>query len=89
LFGDSKRFDESRFAGTCDLVFVDGSHARSYVESDSRKALRMLRPGGIVLWHDYHGPRRARGVFDALNALAGELPLAHIKGTSLVAYRRR
>ena len=88
LFGDSKRFDESRYVGRCDLVFVDGSHARSYVESDSRKALRMVRPGGVVLWHDYHGPGRARGVFDALNALARELPLVHLRGTSLVAYRR-
>jgi hypothetical protein len=88
LFGDSKALDEGPYAGRCDLVFVDGSHARSYVESDSRKALRMARPGGVVLWHDYRGPRRARGVFQALNALAAELPLVHLKGTSLVAYRK-
>jgi predicted O-methyltransferase YrrM len=88
LFGDSKAFDETPYLGRCDLVFVDGSHARSYVESDSRKALAMLRPGGIVLWHDYAGPRHAKGVYEALNALARELPLRHIKGTMLVAYRK-
>jgi hypothetical protein len=65
-----------------DLVFVDGSHARSYVESDSRKALRMVRPGGIVFWHDYSGPRRTPGVFASLNALAREMPLVHIGGTT-------
>jgi predicted O-methyltransferase YrrM len=88
LFADSKDFDESPYRGRCDLVFVDASHARSYVESDSRKALAMVRPGGFVLWHDYAGPRHARGVYDALNALATELPLRHIAGTMLVAYRR-
>lgn len=88
LFGDSKDFDETPYAGACDLVFVDGSHARSYVESDSRKALRMASPGGYVVWHDYAGPRHERGVYDALNELARELPLRHVEGTMLVAYRK-
>ena len=86
LYGDSKEFDESPWAGQCDLVFVDGSHALSYVQSDSRKALRLVKPGGIVIWHDYRGPRLP-GVFQGLNALARELPLRHVAGTSLVVYR--
>jgi predicted O-methyltransferase YrrM len=89
LFGDSKAFDESPYREACDLIFVDGSHAYSYVLSDSRKALRMIRPGGIVLWHDYDGARRhANGVFKALNELSREVPLVHIAGTTLVAHRR-
>lgn len=88
LFGDSKQFDDMPWQNWADLVFVDGSHARSYVESDSAKALRIVRPGGLVLWHDYAGRRHARGVFDALNALAGSLPLRHVRGTTFVAYRR-
>ncbi len=87
LFGDSKAFDETPWAGQCDIVFVDGSHAKSYVVSDSRKALRMVKPGGLVLWHDYRG-HYLKGVFDTLNELALELPLVHIQTTSLVAYRR-
>lgn len=86
LYGDSKTLDETPWAGQCDLVFIDGSHARSYVESDSRKALRLVRSGGLVLWHDYRGPRLP-GVFAALNMLAKELPLKLIAGTSLVVYR--
>ncbi len=65
---------------------MDGSHAYSYVVSDSAKALRMVRPSGIVLWHDYS--HRNRGVYRALNELARTLPLVHLGGTSLVAYRR-
>jgi hypothetical protein len=88
LFGDSKELDETPYAGRFDLVFVDGSHAYSYVKSDSRKALRMCAPGGIILWHDYRGSRRSGGVFRALNELARELPLAHLAGTAFVAYRK-
>ena len=88
LFGDSKEFDETPYVDACDVVFVDGSHAYSYVVSDSKKALRMVRPGGVVFWHDYTGPHRTPGVFRALNDLARQLPLRHVAGTSLVAYRR-
>ncbi len=87
LFGDSKAFDETPHLAQYDLIFIDGSHARSYVESDTAKALRMVKPGGVIMWHDYHGPRRARGVFDTLNELTRQLDLVHIKGTSIVAYR--
>ncbi len=88
LFGDSKHLDETPYVGRFDLVFVDGSHAYSHVVSDSRKALRMCAPGGIVLWHDYRGRHRAAGVFRALNELARELPLVHLAGTTLVAHRK-
>jgi hypothetical protein len=86
LYGDSKRFDAGPYAGTCDVVFVDGAHAYSYVVSDSAKALVMARPGGLVLWHDYSP--EAPGVFRALNELSKRLPLAHVQGTTLVAWRR-
>jgi predicted O-methyltransferase YrrM len=86
VLGDSKQFDERPFAGQCDVVFVDGSHAYSYVVSDSAKALRMVRPGGLVLWHDYSP--ECPGVFHALNELGRRLPLGHVEGTTLVAHRR-
>jgi len=88
LYGDSKAFDETPYKASCDLIFVDGSHARSYVASDSVKALGMVKPGGLILWHDYRGPHRSGGVYHALNALSERLPLVHIEGTSLVAYRK-
>jgi hypothetical protein len=87
IFADSKNFDEASHTGQYDLIFIDGSHAQSYVESDSKKALRMVKPGGIVLWHDYRGPMRTQGVFHVLNDLCKKLPLVHLKGTCLVAYR--
>lgn len=88
LFGDSKTFDISPWKGRCDLVFVDGSHAYSYVVSDSEKALQLVAPGGLVLWHDYAGPRHASGVYRALNELSRRIPLVRIEGTMLVAHRQ-
>jgi predicted O-methyltransferase YrrM len=88
LYGDSKQFDESPWRAWADLVFVDGSHAQSYVESDSAKAMQIVRPGGLVVWHDYAGPRHAAGVYDALNALSQRLPLRHVRGTTFVVWRR-
>jgi len=87
LYADSKLLDEKPYQKGMDLIFVDGSHAYSYVMSDSHKALSMVRPGGIVLWHDYRGPSMTEDVYKALNKLSKEVPLVHIKGTSLVAYR--
>jgi hypothetical protein len=53
--------------------------------SDTSKALSMVRPGGLVLWHDYSP--ECPGVFRALNELARRVSLLHIRGTTLVAFR--
>ncbi len=88
LFGDSKAFDETPYINWADLVFVDGAHSESYVLSDSAKALRIVRPGGLILWHDYSGPQSAPGVFHGLNKLSKSLPITHVKGTTFAAYRK-
>ena len=87
LYGDSKELDETPYLGRFDLVFIDGAHAYSYVASDTAKALRMVHPGGLILWHDYVGPWHVRGVFRFLNELVETLPVRLIKGTSLAYYR--
>lgn len=87
LFGDSKALDETPYLGTMDLIFVDGSHAYSYVMSDTEKALRMIKPGGLILWHDYDGPITGRGTDLALLDLARKHPLHRLAGTRMVAYR--
>lgn len=88
LFGDSKAFDPGPYQAKFDMIFVDGSHAKSYVESDTQKALSMVKEGGIVFWHDFTQRKEVRGVKETLEGLSGALPLCHIAGTSLVCMRK-
>ena len=52
LRSDSAKFDTTPYQGMMDLVFVDGAHSYEYVKNDTDKGLEMLRPGGIIAWHD-------------------------------------
>jgi len=84
LYGDTARFDFSSWYGTCDLVFIDACHEYEYVINDSEIALKLLAPGGIVLWHDYGN---WVGVTGALNDLYSRdeqfRNLRHIVATTL------
>ncbi len=52
LWGDSAEFDWDEH-GPFDFILVDGCHTYEYAVSDTRNALRVLRPGGAIVWHDY------------------------------------
>ena len=87
LFGDSTRFDFRPFYGQIDLVFVDGGHDYEVARSDTRNALEMLSPGGVVIWDefanygDYH---------DVMRAVLDELPadrIVQLSNSQLAVYR--
>lgn len=84
LICDSATFDPTPYRAAIDLIFVDGAHSYEYVQNDTLKALTMIRPGGLVIWHDY---LVWNDVTDYLNSLSRTLRLVHIKGTSLVVHR--
>jgi predicted O-methyltransferase YrrM len=85
VWSDSADFDESPLAQQIDLVFIDGSHSYEYVRNDTEKALRMLRGGGTLLWHDYS--HAWPGVVRFLHERADELHIKHIEGTMLAISR--
>jgi predicted O-methyltransferase YrrM len=84
--GDSATFDYEPFAGSVDLVFVDGAHTYDYVRSDSQSALRILAPRGVIVWDDcnYQNP----GVSKALHELheAGT-EVYRVHGTRFAVHR--
>lgn len=86
LYGDSASFDFTEFHGRVDFMLIDGAHSYDYARFDSLTALKLVRPGGIIVWHDYDTPFW-HGVTAALNELRIENPrfraIQHIKGTSL------
>lgn len=69
LYGDSATFDFSQWHDQVDLFFVDGAHSYEYVRSDTLNALRCVRPGGVIAWHDY-GRLEQSGVTRWLHELA-------------------
>jgi len=81
LYGDSATFDYSEHVGTCDVVFVDGSHAYSYVESDTINAYQLVKPGGWIIWHDYNDGFFWPEVREYLKTIAEEKSIFRIKGT--------
>ena len=86
MYGDSATFDWSPHIERAALVFVDGSHAYDYAKKDSETALRLVRPGGVVLWHDYGVWSGVTQALEELEAARG-LGLVNIAGTSLVLWR--
>lgn len=73
LYGDSGTFDFSPYYNRVDVMFVDGSHSYEYVLSDTEAAWKMVKPGGLILWHDYDS-RWWPGVTRALNQLQSQDP---------------
>lgn len=72
LLGDSSKFDYSPYYDAMDLVTVDGSHTYEFVRCDSMNAFRMIRPGGVILWHDFESMRSEYGVSRFVDELRGE-----------------
>jgi len=44
-----------------DLVFVDADHEADRVAFDTALALQMLKPGGVIAWHDWDMPTVRQG----------------------------
>jgi len=73
-----------------DLIFIDGSHKKEDVLSDSRLAMQIVAKDGAIIWHDY----RIRDyrtdtleVPEALRELAPAKPVFWVRGTTCAIYR--
>jgi predicted O-methyltransferase YrrM len=52
---------------SCDLLFIDGDHARDAVIADLQHWLPSLKPGGVLAMHDFDSP----GVKEAFDLIVG------------------
>jgi len=86
LWGDSTKIDFSSFQGQFDIVFIDAGHTYPYVKADSENAFEMIRPGGVIIWHDYMQvlhPDVTRLLYEY--AISG-LKIHQLRSTSLAVY---
>lgn len=88
LFGNSLSFDFSPYFGRMDMVFVDGAHHYEAAHSDTKNALKLVRAGGLILWHDFGQYGDYNDVTRAvLDLLPGE-KVMQISNTQLAVYRQ-
>jgi predicted O-methyltransferase YrrM len=67
VLGDSAKIEWEQLPGPFDLAFIDGCHSYEYATLDTKNVLAHLRPGGIVVWHDYGQiPEVSRAVDETL-----------------------
>lgn len=54
IYTDSCLWDTRNYPpGFFDSILIDGGHQARIVLSDTLKAIELLRPGGLCLWHDF------------------------------------
>jgi predicted O-methyltransferase YrrM len=82
---DSITLDTCDERGSYDLVLVDGAHDYEHGVRDSRTALDLVAPHGIVLWDDFspfwHG--LVRGIVEVAGPTGR---LRRISGTAFAIY---
>lgn len=82
VIADPRTLDATVHLTGAEFVLVHGGHSRAHVVADTENALRLLSPGGLLVWdHYYH---EYSGVVGWLNELSIRLPLRRIIGTTLV-----
>jgi hypothetical protein len=82
---DAATFDFSPYYGLIDFVFVDAAHDYPHGLLDSRTALKLVRPGGTIVWHDFE-PYWS-GLVHAICEATRGLPLKRLAGTSMAVLR--
>jgi predicted O-methyltransferase YrrM len=89
LLGDSTTFDFSPYAGTMDLIYIDGGHDARTVRSDTEQAFLMLSDDrdAVICWHDYGNPTYP-AVTAEIERVAGSRDMFHIEETMMCFHLR-
>jgi hypothetical protein len=54
IYCDSREWDIHNYPdGFFDSALIDGGHTEEIVANDTLKACQLVRPGGLILWHDF------------------------------------
>jgi predicted O-methyltransferase YrrM len=93
IYADSTQYNFEPLKGKFDLIFIDGSHKKADIESDTRNAFSLLRNDkGIIVWHDYGwDTERVRyntlaGILDGLPSQIDRKHIYHVAQTKCAIY---
>lgn len=84
IFCDSTKFDTTQYRESMDYIFIDGDHSYSGVKNDTRISLEMLKPGGVIVWHDYAW--KSPGVVKFISEFSQTRPVFRLHNTCLIVY---
>lgn len=84
IIADSTKLDLSHLYNTIEMVIVDGGHSYEVCKSDSLKALKLIKEGGVIIWDDYgaYWP----GVRKALDELSSFIKLYYLPREGIVLH---
>lgn len=92
IFADSLTFEMGACAGrdTHDLILIDACHAYAFVKKDTENALKSLKPGGWIVWHDFYPDVSCWcDVFRYVSKFAKTHPgVVHVQGTHFAVWVR-
>ena len=72
--------------GPFDFAFIDGCHFYDYVKVDTRNCVSHMKPGGLVVWHDYGMIEDVSRAVDEWSPATG-IPVSVVAGTRLAIAR--
>ena len=86
IFSDSRLFAPEELGGTMDLVIVDAGHELEFVRADTRTALTLRSPDGVIVWDDYedYWPDVQAGVDELPPEILADC--VHIANSGLAVY---
>jgi predicted O-methyltransferase YrrM len=84
VWADSTRMDTTPYRAQMDFVFVDGDHSYEAAKADTGKALEVLAPGGMIVWHDYAA--KSPGVCRFFEEFTQKQPVFRIRKTCLLVH---
>lgn len=70
IYCDSREWETVNYpANFFDSVLIDGGHQPEVVMNDTRKSLQLLRPGGLIMWHDFCPVPEIRSQFESVKGV--------------------
>jgi predicted O-methyltransferase YrrM len=84
IFDGVDTWDSTPYHASAEIVFCDACDQPLGLAAETAQAFKVVKPGGVIFRHDYSS---AQGPTHFWNALAKELPVKHLEGTTLLCLR--